>query len=237
MFGRLSFAALAAIMTTATGALASDLPARNQAPLPPLVTQFNWTGFYAGLHAGYGGVFSDTAGIHTAGGVFDGNVGSTEPKGFLGGGQLGYNYQSGNIVYGLEGDISFTSRNSTASSTLLLTGLDVVKAKENVFGSVRGRLGYAVDRTLFYVTGGVGITDFKSFLSTGGGASVVSKSSTRVGFAGGAGIEYAFTNNITARIEGLYYQVPETRTTNGAGNFTRPTQSSILGRVAVNYKF
>ena len=233
--------AAVALAVSCVGAVAADLPIRS-APPPPapyLPAQFSWTGLYIGLHGGYGWTAGDVVGIHTPGGGFDGNIGSTKPRGFLGGGQIGYNLQYGNIVYGVEGDASFTSRSARATAILPITGLDSVREKENWFGSVRARLGLAVDRSLFYITGGAGLTDINSSISTSGGLNFGSKDSARFSWVGGAGVEYAFTNNWTARLEGLYYGVRSFRLTNSVGfaDYTRVTQAHGLVRVGVNYKF
>ncbi len=250
-----SFGALAAaaITLSAASALAADLPVRAPAPAPIFAAApFSWNGFYVGLHAGYGWTIDDVVGVHVtppAGGIFDGNIGNVNPKGFLGGAQAGYNLQYGSIVYGIEGDFSFTGRSARAANTvaLPLSGFDTARVKEEWFGSIRGRLGVAADRALFYVTGGLGFTNVKYSLSGGagalGGVPFVSGSSnsTRMGWVGGAGVEYAFTNNMTARLEGLYYNLPKYRVSvvpvGGIGGFTQATQAHALVRLGINYKF
>ena len=238
-----AFLSASALALSGVTALAADLPVRAPAPAPLLaLAPFSWNGFYVGLHAGYGWTISDEVGIHTTppipNGVFRGNIGNVDPKGILGGAQIGYNLQYGNIVYGVEGDISFTDRR--ASTTGLILGVPVtVRAREQWFGSVRGRLGLAADRALFYVTGGVGFTDIRSSATVPGFGNF-SNTKTQVGWVAGGGVEYAFTNNWTARLEGLYYHVKRYRFTAvalaGTG-YTNVTQSHALARIGVNYKF
>ena len=235
------FLAAGALALSGVSAMAADLPVRAPAPAPLLaVAPFSWNGFYVGLHAGYGFARGDTVGIHT-----------------VGGGQIGYNIQYGSLVYGIEGDISFSSDSKTATGVInflpvdprsIANGRATARAKDDVFGSIRGRLGFAADRFLFYVTGGVGFTQVKYSLATrfpaagvivGGPAGTGSSSSTRAGFVLGGGVEYAFTNNWTARVEGLYHDVRKRRVRNTVGNndFTIATQSHSVVRAGVNYKF
>ena len=244
-----AFLAASAFALSGVTALAADLPIRAPAPAPLLaLAPFSWNGFYVGLHAGYGWTRGDTVGIHSigGGGAFLGNIGSADPKGFLGGGQIGYNFQYGSIVYGIEGDASFTRRSASATGAFIVPPITVtVRERENWFGSIRGRLGVAADRFLFYVTGGVGFTNVRSsgtvFAAVPGSPFNVSQSKTRIGWVGGAGVEYAFTNNFTARVEGLYYDVRKYRvSTNkffGNSVFTEATPSHALVRLGVNYKF
>lgn len=131
---------------------------------------YNWTGFYAGAHIGYG--FGDAI----AGGV------GAEIDGFFGGGQLGYNWQfNRNWVFGIETDLSASDM-----------GVGVLNV--DWFGSTRVRLGYAMDRTLFYGTVGIGYagTNF---------------SSGHLGGVYGLGVEWAFSRNWTAKVEYLYYDL------------------------------
>lgn len=244
--------AVAAAALLAAPAMAADLPVRAPAPAPVFAAPFSWNGFYAGLHAGYGWTIDDVVGIRStppAAGVFEGDIGSVNTKGFVGGAQIGYNLQYGNIVYGIEGDFSFTGRSSRTRNAVALpiSLFDTVRSKEDWFGSVRGRLGFAADRFLVYATGGVGFTNIKynitGFAPVLGGVPVVTgnSNSTRAGWVGGAGVEYAFTNNLTARLEGLYYDVRKRRINSnvvaGQSVSTVETQSHALARIGINYKF
>jgi len=117
----------------ASSAMAADLarPVYKAAPAP----LFNWTGFYVGGHGGYG--WADDANL--------------SPKGWFGGGQVGYNWQyAPNWVFGVEADISGSDISETN-----LAGAPLVSSKINYFGTARGRLGYTVDRVMVYGTGGL----------------------------------------------------------------------------------
>lgn len=231
--------AFAAVTLSAVAASAADLPVRAPAPAPVFVNApFSWNGLYVGLHAGYDWSRGDVVGIRQ-GGAFRGDIGSVNGKGFAGGAQVGYNLQYGSLVYGIEGDFSFAGNRARTAGVLPVAGLSTASARREWFGSVRGRLGFAADRALFYVTGGVGFTNVKYNLTTGAGANFGSSNSTRAGYVAGAGVEYAFTNNLTARLEGLYYDVRRrtVRTNVGLLATTQATQSHGLVRLGVNYKF
>jgi outer membrane immunogenic protein len=171
----LSGAAAIAALVIAAPAYAADMPSRRApvykaAPLPI----FNWTGFYAGLHAGYG--WGDSSGL--------------DPDGGFGGGQIGYNWQfSPNWVWGVEADVS------GADLSDRVAGIGV---KTNVFGTARVRLGYTVDRMMVYGTGGFAWADTKNWA---GGSS---DKQANYGWTIGAGLEYAFAPNWSTKLEYLY---------------------------------
>ena len=133
----------------ASAAAAADLGGSIKDPAPyyaPPVSVFSWTGFYAGLQTGYvwgeaNNSFSDTSLVG----------GGSDPEGWIGGGYGGYNWQSGNFVFGFETDIEAGDVNGSFSST---GGLISGSTDLNWQGSLRGRIGIAADRTLFYLTGG-----------------------------------------------------------------------------------
>ena len=226
---------------------------------------FSWTGIYAGLNAG-GGWMKDSASADcfTPAGVFFGAgcslvpAPSLRPSGFIGGGQIGGNYQVNQWVFGLEADL----QGSTIKDSVSINGPfpivgggagaagDVFSAREqlNWFGTVRGRVGLAVDRALFYVTGGfaageVEVSSNTAFVS--GISYPVTAKNTQTGWTAGGGIEYAFDPNWSAKIEGLYYDLGSVsvRTTSvplTATAFTRGSTFDLTGaivRAGVNYRF
>jgi outer membrane immunogenic protein len=161
-------------------AQAADLPSTQEpafAPVPEAQPAFNWTGFYGGLNLGYS--FGEFNGDATAS-LFD------DASGFVGGIQAGYNYQFGSIVAGVEADWQITNFSDTVGAT---------EASIENFGTVRGRLGFAADRFMPYVTGGYA---FANSDVTGLGGEM------HHGWALGAGVEYAWTDNITTKLEGIY---------------------------------
>lgn len=166
-----------AVLAVATPALAADMAVRGPVYKAPAVAPlFNWTGFYAGGHVGYG--WGDASGVDT--------------NGWFGGGQIGVNYQfAPNWVWGVEADVSGGQIDGGNAAT-------VGRFKNDVFGTARVRLGYTVDRTMVYGTGGLAWADSKATLGA------VSDSQTNIGWALGAGIEYAFAPNWSAKIEYMH---------------------------------
>jgi len=179
-------AAIAALLMAPFAAHAADLPQPYKAApgyVAPLYA--NWTGFYAGLNAGYGfGQSNWTA---------PGATVNTSPKGVLAGLTLGYNLQTGVWVWGAEGDIDWSNMKGDADCG----GGVTCTTKANWFGTLRGRVGYAGWNNLLpYLTGGLAVAGLKAETNPGD-----TTSSTRLGWTAGAGLEYAFAPNWTAKIE------------------------------------
>jgi outer membrane immunogenic protein len=173
-----------ALLGLATGAMAADLPSRRApAPVVAAVPVFTWTGFYVGVNAGYGWNTSDDF-------VFNGErFDLDDDGGFVGGAQAGYNYQIGSFVVGLEGDIQYADFGG--DDVVLSDGSVVDFNNSDWFGTVRARAGVAFDRALIYATGGFAFAD------------------DATGWTVGGGLEYAFTNNLSAKIEGLYVNLDQ----------------------------
>ena len=212
----------ATALTTAgiSAASAADLPSR-AAPAPVFapVPVFTWTGFYVGVNAGWGWNNNDdvTSVAVPAGAVGVGSVAGTitfeddDDDGFVGGGQIGYNYQFGTFVVGLEADLQWADLGgsdgaATFPAQWAVYDFEPAGAAGGIdwFGTVRARLGVAFDRALIYATGGFaygGSDDDNDFFSN--------DDDVRTGWTLGAGVEYAFTNNLTAGIEGLWVNLDE----------------------------
>ncbi|MFJ6323120.1 MULTISPECIES: outer membrane protein [unclassified Rhizobium] len=199
-----------------------------QAPVDVAPT-FSWTGFYVGVNAGGGFGGSDDVGFHSFGNYL-GRYGKLDGSGFLGGGQIGYNYQfDPNWVVGLEADfqgadISDSFNNGTASAS----------SKIDWYGTLRPRIGYAFDNTLFYGTGGLayGHVNYKGAL---GGASF-DDDKTKAGWTVGAGIEHAFTDHVTAKLEYQYVDFGSSNMGGDAFNSKASLDFHAI-RVGLNYKF
>ncbi|MBV9288776.1 MAG: porin family protein [Hyphomicrobiales bacterium] len=226
-------AAAALAVTGAFGAQAADLPTRKMAPAPVFVPPpFTWTGFYIGVNAGAiwgsGNVRTNVfaPAINPFGALITtdfplSNFGSS-PTGFIGGGQAGYNWQTGAWVFGVETDFDGTTlkRSGTIIGPTFLNPLPPFgndffiahgSARLDWLGSTRGRVGFVAtpdNRLMFYGTGGVayggGSTNLTVYDNVNGWFWSGSGSSTRVGWTAGAGVEYAFTNNIILGAEYLY---------------------------------
>jgi len=278
-------------IAVAGSAFAADLP-RRAAP-PPIFTPvpvFTWTGFYAGFNAGYGfgtddrrtgtvvGVSPITGVVATPAVLAFGGQNSTD--GFVGGGQIGYNYQftpGSGVVVGIEADAQYVdfgrNRNRFAFATVAGGGINPGSLVFNpnglsgldYFGTVRGRLGYAFDRTLVYGTGGF------AYGSGGGRQFGLPNSSTdefQTGWAAGGGIEYALPTDsflnffrssaVTLKFEGLYVNLERENRNFGvfaitpnntplsvfspgvslvSGPAVRRTSEFAVVRAGVNYKF
>lgn len=185
-------------LLAATGAKAADAIVYEE-PAPVVVAPvFSWTGGYLGGQIGYGwgkSRFSDS---------FDAiNV---KPDGFLGGLYAGYNFDLGNsVVLGIDGDVTYNNLKDSYSVTDV-DGTDSLESKLRWSGAVRARAGYAVDRFLPYIAGGVAFGSVKNTLSSTDidAPFSSSQSKTLTGWTAGAGVDYAATDNIIVRLEYRY---------------------------------
>ena len=201
-------------------ALAADLPARMEPAAPvAYVPAFSWTGFYLGGALGWIGTNPE----YTTGAVVLGTpfvVSSSSSRNGLSYGILsGYNYQVGQVVLGVEGD--FTGWTVGKIRYTAITG-DFLTAHSKWGGSIRGRLGYAADRALFYLTGGAAFVSNETSIPTTGIS--IGGDGTRLGWTVGGGLDYAFTNNWFTGIEYRYSQYE-------AKNFVYPIPILNLGFV------
>lgn len=215
--------AAAAVLTASIGtAHAADLytpPPAEPAPVyvPP---PFTWTGFYVGVQAGYAFGSNDL--------TAPGFPADLDPDGFVGGAHAGYNYQWNWLVLGLEGDIEYSGIEGEDT----LPGVNF-KSEGNWQGSIRARLGYAVDRLLIYGTGGWAFADF-DYRAAGG--LVARDSATHNGWTLGAGAEYAITDNVTARVEYRYTDFNDKTINLGGVPFSSDPDFHTV-RLGVSYKF
>jgi outer membrane immunogenic protein len=234
------------VPTTFGAAVAADVPS-DKAPLAPApvvaAAPFSWTGFYAGMNAGFLSHQGSFTGAMPAVSVWNyaWPSRSTSARGSLFGGQIGYNYQSGSMVFGIEADygVSSARRTEEVNSGYVWrqrTGL-------NNFGTVRLRQGYAFDRALIYATSGLAfgsLTEAIQGINGGTPYSWSRGSSLKAGFAVGAGVEYSPINDFSIKAEGLYYDL-------GRQNHVSTTTSSSVGatsfaagfvwRIGLNYRF
>jgi outer membrane immunogenic protein len=236
---RFRFAALAAVAVVgfASVASAADMPLK--APRPVVVAPiYSWTGFYIGGDIGYGSGRSD--GVLNDG-VFNGAPVpySADPRGMIGGGFAGYNYQIGQFVVGVEADWQAANLSGSGTGTFLVSSY-TMDTKVSNYGSVRGRLGFAMDRWLVFATGGWAWGNAQtSYSDTGAPPPFGTNKINGSGGTIGAGIEYAVTNNWLARVEYRYtdlgnhgFEVPSC----GCGdNGNRITINDV--RFGLSYKF
>ena len=169
------------------------------------LNSYSWAGPYLGVNLGY------------AWGSVQNNP--TKPSGFEGGVQAGYNWQSGPVVFGVEGDLQATGANETFAPW---------KFSNPWFGTVRGRVGYAFSNIMFFGTGGLAFGELR------GETFGLSETHTRAGWNVGAGTEFGLTQNWSAKIEYLYVDLANSNfVITGASNGYR---FGVL-RAGVNYRF
>jgi outer membrane immunogenic protein len=212
--------AVAALLLGSLAAQAADLPQSSyKAPAYVGPAYANWTGFYLGINGGY--AWGDS---EWSGGV--GNF-KVSPNGWLLGGTAGYNYQTGAWVWGIEGDWDYVDLNGTAG--VLCVGCSV---KDTWLATFRGRLGYAGwNNWLPYITGGGAAGNLK--VSTPFG----DNSNTKWGWTAGAGIEWAFLANWSAKVEYLYVDLGSAHCDLCAVAPTNVDFKSSIVRMGVNYRF
>jgi outer membrane immunogenic protein len=218
------------------------LPAKAP-PLPPPPAA-SWTGWYVGLNAGVNWQHasnSSTYALMTSA--------STDATGFIGGGQIGYNWQDGNFVWGFEADISGLT--GTGS-----TGLNPDKGlsfsnKIRWLNTDRVRMGLVLGNTMAYATGGLAVGGVKNLFTvgiedTGGtcGPGICNKSQTktRVGWAVGGGIEHMlWDNHWTVGLEALFVDLGQSSlgspSFKSGGKTTHFSNQAVIGRFRLNYKF
>jgi outer membrane immunogenic protein len=194
-------AALALMVSTGTLAFADGMPSYYGGPAP-----FTWAGFYVGVNGGYGWNDSDSRDIvlQSTNGTTAATRGLT-PSGGFGGGQLGYNWQRGQLVVGVEADLQAADIRDEFSSRVIDAGGDVLDAHQRLdyFGTVRGRVGFAFGRALVYATGGYayGGGSDQLFASNGAFTANLHNDDTRSGSVVGGGVELALAPHWSAKIE------------------------------------
>jgi outer membrane immunogenic protein len=195
-------------------ARAADLPPAPQ--LPPLEAQPLWTGFYAGLNVG--GAFGSSRNAFSIAG-FGLPTFTTPLQGVVGGGEAGYNWQTGPWVLGLEAsfDGSGLSGRRTAPCLPPLCGAFAASYAQKLpwFGTLRPRIGYALGNWLFYATGGgaLGRVDTNATAAVGSFVATDNRSQTRSGWTLGGGVEVELVAGWSAKIEYLYVDLGSRTTT------------------------
>lgn len=256
-----------ALVGLTAAASAADLPSR-RAPAPYVaVPVFTWTGFYIGGNVGGGEGNFGTRNTGVTGTAITALAAGNRPTtfnndhgGFMGGGQVGYNYQIGAFVLGLEADADYTDFSGTRFVTTPngagATQNNSVRSDLHYLGTVRGRVGYAFDRLLVYGTGGFAYGDVYNretfFNAAGAVTNNGARSRTGTGWAAGAGVEYALatdnflnffhTSAVTIKAEYLHYDLGRSNyglfSPAGVLNYTARTRTDgDLGRIGLNYKF
>ncbi|MGL4558490.1 MAG: outer membrane protein [Afipia sp.] len=211
-------------------AVAADLPARTYTKAPVYAAPiYNWTGIYVGAHIG--AAFGGDDGFATN---IVGLTGSSRDAAFLGGGQIGADYQfAPNWVVGIEGQISGLSNNDRRFTL----GADSIRDRSDWLASVTGRLGYTWGPGLIYAKGGVAFRDDSGLAATAGFLpAVTDRNST--GYTVGGGLEYMFAPAWSAKVEYQYYNFDTTNVVTNAGLGALSYKDDLhTVKVGVNYHF
>lgn len=244
---KLWLVAVAGLALSTSVAFAADLgqpqPYYKAPPPPPPPS---WTGFYLDVDGGWG--------FNRRTGALSCDVSESEcpdaptpsivrPSGGLAGGGIGYNWETGIVVYGIEADIQWADIKDSASTFTGPDLADIYSASDKLdwFGTVRGRLGLTPwgNTALIYVTGGLiyGQEKIAATLDNSEGIFADSASSTRTGGTVGVGLEYMFTPALSGKVEGLFYDMgskdlPLTATESAHFHFT-----GAIVRAGLNWHF
>lgn len=202
----------------------------------PTTLPINWGGFYIGVNTGYGyGTSNWTA--SAASPAAGGTIGSLNTSGFLVGGTLGLNLQAGPFLFGVETDADWSNVHGSSSNSYCsaITANAICETKSDWLGTGRLRIGYVFDRVLLYGTGGIAFGNIQAGLNP----PATFDNATNVGWTAGAGVEFAFAENWTAKVEYLYVDLGNMSCTANCGPavpFTVPLTENVV-RAGVNFKF
>jgi outer membrane immunogenic protein len=192
-----------ALVAFAAPAAAADLAARPYTKAPPMIAAiYDWSGFYVGANGGWGSsrnCYTNTAVLGIA--VPPAAEGCHDATGGTAGGQIGYRWQSGAWVFGLEAQGNWADfRGSNASLATL--GVSSNRTKIDAFGLFTGQIGYAWNNALLYVKGGAAVTDNRYEGTLTATNTVIDRTTeTRWGGTIGAGVEFGFAPNWSAAVE------------------------------------
>jgi len=210
--------------------MAADLAARPYTKAPAMVaTIYDWSGFYIGINGGGGSSHAtwDFVGV--------GREGSHDATGGTVGGQVGYRWQSGQWVFGVEGQGNWADFSGDNTSALFATRN---RTKIDSFGLITGQVGYAWQNVLLYVKGGAAVVSDKYEISSTAGALLASSSDTRWGGTVGAGLEFGFAPNWSVGVEYNHIFLSDKDVTfAGFAGTERIKQDVDMGLVRLNYKF
>jgi outer membrane immunogenic protein len=205
-----------------SAALAADLGSEPYYPAPRVsapANLYDWSGFYAGFNVGY--AFGD-------GRLSEGGVSITDDyDGWLGGLQVGSNWQYGSMVFGVEGDFQFTGIDHNAN----LGGGLTASSDLDFLATARGRIGAASDAFMPYVTAGAAFG--RNEITVTDGVTSASDDNWHLGYAVGAGLEVAMSSNLTVRGEYLYVDLGKER----YFDLFNADATFHIARVGMNYKF
>ena len=250
--------------------LAADLGDSYSGPLkdaPIAAAPYSWSGPYIGVHGGYGwgnssirdggtNLYSGTGnksippyGAFSCGPALTGNYCNTpfelDPKGWLGGMQLGANWQQDHLVLGIEGDLGYLGVSNDYVLIRPFNDRDYGSVEYGFYGTATGRLGYAFDRSLVYAKGGLALAHIEDRgydLDLKGGSfqkyqgSEASKSGTETGWVLGGGIEHALSDRLTLKAEYLYMDFGSATSRSSDGDIYKYDNQLHTAKIGLNYR-
>lgn len=184
-------------------------------PAPALPALYSWTGVYLGVQAGYVWGQERTNLSDTLGRAFNGAAFRQSSDSALGGGHAGFNYQTGSLVFGIEGDVEALDVNET----LVAPGI-AARVSRDWQGSLRGRIGFALDRFMIYATGGAAFTEVEASLLSSATGLAESTTQSKTGWTAGTGVNFAYTDNVILGAEYRYTDF---------GKITQSARGPLLG--------
>lgn len=213
-----------------TAAQAADLVADT-------ATVYDWTGFYIGASAGYAFGDDDALSLKPE---FGDDVGTLNLDGFIGGGQVGANWQRNNWMFGVEADVQFADVSD--SDTTIINGREFdAKTDVDWIGTMRLRSGFALDKLLIYGTGGLALggVDYNVRPLDDLSGTVKSQDNyTATGWTAGVGAEWGLSERTSAKVEYLYYDLgSEDSDIAGAGTRLKITPTLQSVRVGIDFRF
>jgi outer membrane immunogenic protein len=201
---------------------------------------YDWTGAYVGVFGGGGFGNHNVNNLNGAVSAFTDFTANYSSQGGLAGGEVGYNWQSGNYIVGVEGDLFWSGikgSDTSTASTFAVTGVDADNLRWG--GTLRARGGFTVDRWLMFFTGGYAFGNIQH-TNTDLTSGVVDRFNVQAnGLTAGAGFAYAFTNNVIGKFEYRYYNFNgynRPNPPNGASPYTTESTYSVV-TVGLDFKF
>jgi outer membrane immunogenic protein len=253
--------AFIAILALTANANAADLEPYEQGSLkdgPVISGGFIWTGLYVGAHGGY--AFGDSSsrdggtdfnnptqqpphGAFSCAGPANAYCGvpyEIEPEGGFAGGQIGYNFQYGNLVLGAEGELGWLNADAEEILDRPLNDQDILSVEYGWYGTLALRAGYAADNTLFYAKGGFAFAQIDTFAADIDNSalyegSVIDTSDVETGWALGGGIEYAITPQVSLKAEYLYMDFGSSNAVSPDGDIYKTDHALHTVKLGVNF--
>ena len=229
-----------AALALVTSASAADMAARPYTKAPMAVAQvMSWTGFYIGAQGGYGWGSSNEVFYNAPNTAAFIGTQKYDMTGGFAGGVVGYNWQTGAFVLGLEGDYHWSDISGRSSVVNVAPNLgDTYFTKLRGFGDIKGRLGYAAGAALFFVSGGAAVGDLQHRYD-GVPGNAFAQSNTKWGYTVGAGVEYMFAQNWSGKLEYNYIDLGKSTIQYGPAVTNRSEWNDTFHTVkaGINYHF